>query len=69
MSKQVSFHSDFASVTIFVDGSPLAVHGEVDITLKRPAKLSPMDNMVWDKVTKHSAQALSVVGIPAGEVK
>ena len=62
--KTMQFHADFASITLIVNGAPLAVHGEVDITVKQPRLLSNEDNQVYSVVTKDSDLAVSVSKVP-----
>lgn len=62
--KQLHFHADMATVVMYVNGQPLAVNGEVDITVKQPSKLHPTDNAVWAQATKDTVSAVTVSRLP-----
>lgn len=62
-----TFHADFASVTIIVNGVPIAVHGEVDITVKEPSKKGDTDKLGWERVKEGITQYCSAALIPAVE--
>jgi hypothetical protein len=62
--KQVTFQSNYHLVTVHVGSNALAVHAEVEVTLKKPANLSPMDEHVWSQITEKSAGAVSLELVP-----
>lgn len=62
--KQVHFHSDFATMIVYVNGVPTAVHGEVDVVIKQPSKLTAKDNAAWETISKRTAAAITVESIP-----
>lgn len=64
MPKQLHFHSDFASLQVVVGGVPIALHGEVAITITQPTKLPQADRNSWSLITKESAQAITAELIP-----
>lgn len=66
MAKQVIFHSDFHTCTVVINGVPYAVNGEVDITLKQPAKLPSMDQRTWQLINAKSVESISVGGVQGG---
>lgn len=46
--KEVKFTSPFHGVTVCVDGMPVSLNAEVEVTLKRPAKLDKPSQKAWD---------------------
>ncbi len=64
--KEVKFHSNFASVTVCVGGTPIALHGEVDVVLKKPAKLNSQDEKAW-AMLKSGTESINVHGVPTNE--
>jgi hypothetical protein len=63
--KQVTFHSDRAMVTIYVNGTPISVPGIVDITVKQPTQMTRGEKQGWAHISKDSAAAVTVCEVEA----
>lgn len=67
--RKVIFHSDYHPVTVCINGTPITVHGEVEVILSKPQKVGDMDKKVWEALNQKSAESINAVGIPAGRDK
>ena len=64
MSKQLTFHADLASVTVFVNGHPTTIQGEVDVVVREPTKKSRTNKVAWALVSQENAVAVSLDALP-----
>lgn len=62
--KEKSFHSNFARATVCINGVPLSMNAEVEVVLKRPAKLDKASEVAWNAM-KQGADSVTVELIPA----
>lgn len=62
--KQIVAHSDFARVVVQVGGMPVSMYSEVEITLKRPAKLDNISQAAWELVRRNGAETVTVELVP-----
>lgn len=65
MAKELTFHSDFQRVTLCIDGVAYSMNAEVEVVVKRPAKLDPQSIRVWEESAKSKAQAVTVEQVPS----
>lgn len=65
MAKVITAHADFARVTVQVNGVPISMYAEVDVTLKRPAKVDVSSKAAWNLVTGQTVELVSAELIPA----
>lgn len=57
--KTLRFHADRSSVSVFVNGHPVALFGDVEIFVREPTKKSRMDRAGWALVTAENAVAVT----------
>jgi hypothetical protein len=65
--KTMTFHSNFQRVTVCVDGMPVSLNAEVEVTLKRPNKLDSTSEKAWDAITDKHKTEVTVEHCPAGK--
>lgn len=65
--KQLKFHSNFARVTLLINGVPYSLYSEVEVTLTKPAKLDKASEIAWSEAKKEGEQAVTLENIPAGK--
>lgn len=64
--KERKYHSDFARVTVMVNGLPLSMYAEVDVSIRKPTKLDAASRAAWDAIKSEQDTAITAEFIPVG---
>lgn len=54
-AKELKFYGQFDDIMVVVNGTAIAIPAEVEITIKRPAKMDGVSRAAWDLITKENA--------------
>lgn len=67
MSKQLTFYAPFHRVQVVVNGVPLSLNAEVEVTIKRPAKLDGHSARAWEQAAQAVAEEATLERVPGGK--
>lgn len=61
--KTLVFHEDLATVTVYSNGVPITLQGEVDIIVKEPAKKTRTNKLGWQAIIQENVAAVGCEAI------
>ena len=64
MAKELVANSNFARVSVVVNGVSLSMNSEVTIILKQPKQMDMHSRRAWNLANKESAELVTVENLP-----